>query len=89
MAVYEVQEHFREVKPTLNRAWETHTEVLLGNVSFIPLARRNCCEILWRNMQTCVRKSAQTTTRRRQDRTGTRPSSGHTPSKGDMSRSAK
>lgn len=33
MGVYEVQEHFREVVPTLNRAWEADTKVLLGNAS--------------------------------------------------------
>lgn len=33
MGVYEVQEHFREVVPTLNRAWEANTEVLLENAS--------------------------------------------------------
>ena len=33
MGVYEIQEHFREVVPTLNRAWEADTKVLLGNAS--------------------------------------------------------
>lgn len=33
MGVFEVQEHFREVVPTLNRAWEADTKVLLGNAS--------------------------------------------------------